>query len=359
MEEFKLVVFVGSVCLISKKEESGWSQHGNLLRVQIYGISAEFSTFAQMRKPMKYVLCVILMLVAIEAAGQDVRFDEHLDRYEDLCGQCMDIKSRAESGENVSRSMVKSLIDSFLVQNRTLKQQEADMTAAQRYRFKEISRWFVTGERPDTICSVPPVHTELPYVPVAMLQSAYCGITPVSDTVFCVNSVSHFDLRRGTDVPCGKPRGDVFILASIAAPDMAYGLMAGYKHKRLGGYLAFRSSFNSCNTLYTCASDGSMKNGSKIWPTGNEKRSNLSVTGGLLVGTTKWLTAYAGIGYGFRKLAWEDVGGKWALVSDWSRSGFAAEVGLIASWRYLAISAGVSTISFRTAAFTCGVGVRF
>lgn len=40
-------------------------------------------------------------------------------------------------------------------------------------------------------------------------------------------------------------------------------------------------------------------------------------------------------------------------------SGVAAECGLIVSWRRLAISAGVSTISFRTASFTCGVGLRF
>ena len=40
-------------------------------------------------------------------------------------------------------------------------------------------------------------------------------------------------------------------------------------------------------------------------------------------------------------------------------SGLIAECGVIASWRRLAVSAGVSTISFRTASFTCGVGLRF
>jgi opacity protein-like surface antigen len=157
----------------------------------------------------------------------------------------------------------------------------------------------------------------------------------------------------------GKPRGDIFILASIAAPDMAYGLMAGYKHRNWGGYLAFRSSFTSCKTSYSCASDGSMENGSKIWPTGNEKRSNLMVGGGVLAGATKWLTIYAGAGYGARKLAWEDVAGNWALVSDWSHAGMAVECGAVVSVRKLALSAGISTVAFRTAAFTCGLGVRF
>ena len=296
------------------------------------------------------------MLVAFSAAGQDRRIDEQLHMYEDMCEQCMDIKSRAESGENVSRSMVKSLIDSFLAHNKTLKRQEVDMTAAQRHRFAQIGRWFATGERPDTISPLPTVQAEPPCAPAAMLQSACCGLVPVSDTVFCIG---RSDLDRVADMLGGKPRGDVFILASVAAPDMAYGLMAGYKHWHWGGYLALRTNFTSCKTSYSCASDGSMENGSKIWPTGNEKRSNLMVSGGILAGATKWLTIYAGAGYGARKLAWEDVAGNWALVSDWSHTGMAVEFGAVVSVRKLAFSAGISTISFRTAAFTCGVGVRF
>ena len=301
-----------------------------------------------MHRLVKHILCTLLMLVAFSAAGQDRRIDEQLHMYEDLCGQCMDIKSRAESGENVSRTQVESLIATFLALNKTLKSQENEMTAAQRHRFAQIGRWFSTGERPDTISPLPLVQAEPPCAPAVMLQSACCRITPVSDTV-----------DRVAYMQGGKPRGDIFILASIAAPDMAYGLMAGYQHRRWGGYLAFRSSFTSCKTSYSCASDGSMENGSKIWPTGNEKHSNLMVSGGVLAGATKWLTIYAGAGYGARKLAWEDVADNWALVSDWSRSGMAAELGAVVSVRKLAFSAGISTISFRTAAFTCGVGVRF
>ena len=74
-----------------------------------------------------------------------------------------------------------------------------------------------------------------------------------------------------------------------------------------------------------------MENGSKIWPTGNEKRSNLMVGGGVLAGATKWLTIYAGAGYGARKLAWEDIAGNWALVSDWSHTGMAVEFGAASS----------------------------
>ena len=39
-------------------------------------------------------------------------------------------------------------------------------------------------------------------------------------------------------------------------------------------------------------------------------------------------------------------------------AGVLVQVGAIFSWRRFAVSAGVSTISFKTAAFTCGIGVR-
>lgn len=276
----------------------------------------------------RHIFCVaILLLVTFLAAGQERSMDERLDMYEDLCGQCMDLTAKVGAGEEVSREEAQSLVDSFLNMNKALKSHESEMSAAQQRRFASIGEWFTTGVRPEA----------------------------VAGTVEDNEAVA--DIRP--DVTEDSKRGDVFLLASLSAPNMAYGLMAGYQHRRWGGYLAFRSSYTSCKTSYSCTSDGNLGNGSQIWPSGNEKRSNLMVCGGVLAGATKWLTVYAGAGYGFRKLAWEDVAGDWAAVSDWSRSGFAAECGVIASWRRLAVSAGVSTISFRTASFTCGVGLRF
>ena len=295
----------------------------------------------------RHIFCVaILLLVTFFAAGQERSIDERLDMYEDLCGQCMELKSKVAAGEQVSREEAQSLIDSFLNMNKALKSHESEMSAAQQRRFASIGEWFTTGVRPEAVAGTVEGSE-------AVADSDSLAVTDSSRSIISTDA----DIRP--DVTGASKRGDVFLLASLSAPDMAYGLMAGYQHKRWGGYLAFRSSFTSCKTSYSCASDGSLGNGSQMWPSGNEKRSNLMVSGGVLAGATKWLTVYAGAGYGFRKLAWEDVDGNWASVSDWSRSGFAAECGLIVSWRRLAVSAGVSSISFRTASFTCGLGLRF
>ena len=308
-----------------------------------------------MLRQMKYILCSVLMLVVFSAAGQDRRIDEQLDRYEHLCEQCMGIKSRAASGENVKRSTAEALIDSFLAQNKALKAQEGEMTAAQRHRFAAIGGWFSTGVRPEKL-------------PPPLLQEGLMSApTPVLHPE--VDSMALFDvsdLLANTEyIQNSKPlsirdlHGDFFIMASLAAPDMSYGLMLGWLPKRFGPYACFRSNFVLPATSYSCTSDGFMPSGSRFWPSGQQRRSNLSVTAGLLIGATNWLTFNLGAGYGYRNMAWEDTIGEWALVSDWSRSGFAAECGAIVSIGKVAFSAGVSTVAFRTAVFTCGVGVRF
>ena len=71
-----------------------------------------------------------------------------------------------------------------------------------------------------------------------------------------------------------------------------------------------------------------------------------------------WLSVYAGAGYGRRTLAWQDIDGNWARVSDWSHKGLTIDAGLLLSWRNLAFSAGLVTLNFKTCIFSLGIGVR-
>ena len=59
-----------------------------------------------------------------------------------------------------------------------------------------------------------------------------------------------------------------------------------------------------------CASGGT------FWASGEEKGSNMSVCGGVVYGFKPNVSTYVGAGYGSRRLAWEDVDGEWAEVSD-------------------------------------------
>ena len=296
---------------------------------------------------LRHILCLVsLLAVCFVAFSQDRMFDERLDVYEQLCRRCMDLKSRTEAGETVSRSEARSLIDSFISMNKELKVHEDEMTVVQRMRFRGIGRWFASGEEPEySVCSLPAVRSVVPSHYVVSADMADLCPAPA--------------YMPADGECCRGQRRNVCLLVSIAAPDMAYGLMAGYRSRNVGGYVSFRSSFVFGGTSYSCRQDGIMDDGGRMWPTGKERKSNLSACAGLLMGISDAFAIYGGAGYGFRRLAWEDLDGSWAQVSDWSYSGVAAECGTVMSWKRLAFSAGVSTVAFRTASFTCGVGVRF
>ena len=300
-----------------------------------------------MHRFLRHIFCIcVLLSVSFLASAQQGDIDEQLNLYENLCSQCLDLRTRAASEGGVLKAEAKSLVADFLSLNKELKSREARMTAIQRRRFVAISQWFATGVRPAAEPLDLPRVTQCAEIPTTL--------PPASDKT---------GLIYIHDLPAQPaPRvksGDVYILANLALPDISYGLMAGYQVQRYGGYISFRSSFTSVSPSYSCTSDGMLSGGGIFWASGEEKGSNMSVCAGVLYGFKPQISVYAGVGYGSRKLAWEDVDGQWAEVSDLSHKGFAFEAGALFSWKSLAFSLGFSSVSFRTAELVCGVGVKF
>lgn len=297
---------------------------------------------------VRYLLTVVsgLMLTCALNAQEVSSMDAELSRYESLCQECLELKSRIGYGETVSRRQAESMIEDFVSMNARLKGVKHEMTAAQRIRFDAIGVWFSTGKKPQ-VQAAPSLEalSPLPHPHILSSQS------PIDE----LYRVEFFH-----EIPTRRDYGRKFILADITCPEMSYGLMAGLQGRRWGGYLRFRSAFvKTPETLYECLSDGSLPNGGKMWTSGDTRSSNLYITGGALMQVADWLSVYAGTGYGRRTLAWQDVDGKWAEVSDYSCRGPAFETGMIFSYRRLAFSAGVSSISFKTAALTAGIGLKF
>ena len=297
---------------------------------------------------VRYLLTVVsgLMLTCALNAQEVSSMDAELSRYETLCQECLELKSRIASGESIPRSDAEKMIGSFVSLNARLKEVKHEMTAAQRIMFDAIGVWFSTGKKPQ-VQSAPSLETLSPLPHPHILSSQ----SPIDE----LYRVEFFH-----EIPTRRDYVRKFILADITCPEMSYGLMAGLQGRRWGGYLRFRSAFvKTPETLYECLSDGSLPNGGKMWTSGDMRSSNLYITGGALMQVADWLSVYAGTGYGRRTLAWQDVDGKWAEVSDYSCRGPAFETGMIFSYRRLAFSAGVSSISFKTAALTAGIGLKF
>ena len=300
-----------------------------------------------MRKFLRHIFCTCALLSAtLFASAQQRNFDERLDMYENLCAQCMGLRSKAAAEGGVQKAEAKALVADFLSLNKELKAQETGMTAIQRGRLAAISQWFATGVQPAE-------------VPQDLPRVSQCAEIPMTIPYASNNSELIYIYNLQSPAAPKAEKGDIYILANLAIPDISYGLMAGYQVQRYGGYVSFRSSFTSVSPSYSCTSDGVLKGGGTLWASGEEKNSNMSVCAGALYGFRQYVSVYAGVGYGSRRLAWEDVDGQWAEVSDWSHKGFAIEAGALFSWNKLAFSLGVSSVSLRTAEFVCGVGLKF
>ena len=302
-----------------------------------------------MKRLVQYIICIILLLLfghvsLAQGGGQGGGYDGMLDRYEDMCSQCIELRQRAAAGADVPRADVTKMLDDFLSLNRVLKSFEGNMTVVQKKRFAAISRWFTVGGDLEDTQELLPV--------LSFILTEFSLIVPKVEMGIIMSSPSEqLDLKPS--------KSKYYLLLSMAVPNEAIGVTAGYQYGRYGGYVSFRSNYVFGKTDYLCGVDGEIVGGGKFWGTGEYRRTNLFACVGALVGVYDMFSVYAGAGYGMREMDWQDVDGYWAKVSDWSYKGVAAETGLMFFYKRLAIAAGISTVKFKTASFTCGVGIKF
>ena len=311
-----------------------------------------FLLFLHPMKPVSaHIICfAIFLLSAFPVCAQERNADnlgDKLEQYESLCRTCLNLKQRIASGENVSRNEAKMHIDDFVAMNKELQSVEADMTVVQRLRFSAISSWFSTGVEPqETDTALPQLSCNLAGNSLVATTGSHAAIAEVPSMQAGLPAHRYVE-----------PRRNLILMSSFALPDFSCGLIAGYQYGLWGGYAGFRSNYVSAKTSYSCLSDGSLPDWGSMWSTGRSRKSNLSITAGCLIGLGARFSMYVGTGYGWRTLAWEDVDGEWAEISDWSHRGVAFETGAIFIWKRLAVSAGISTVSFRTCSLNVGVGV--
>ena len=282
-------------------------------------------------------MCVF---AALQARAQE-SLDIELERYERMCAMCLDLRTRMDRGEQLSRDEAKATLDIFVASNKRLKARDSEMTALQRQRFKDVGEWFTTGVRPQRPEPLPYMTCSLPIVCLAEER-----------TIMLPSSVSY--------EPYTMPlRVEFMALAEVSAPDLSYGLRAGLQGPKLGGYVAYRSNFSSKDADYQCMSDGKLDGGSRVWLSGKTMSGNMTAAAGVLAPVAKWSSLYAGAGYGCRTVLWQDIDGNWVEVSDLSHKGLALEAGALFKWKHLAFSLGLSSVKLKTYSFTAGVGVCF
>ncbi|MBQ8672516.1 MAG: hypothetical protein IJ511_00435 [Bacteroides sp.] len=140
----------------------------------------------------------------------------------------------------------------------------------------------------------------------------------------------------------------------------SYGLMVGIV-KKWGGYAKVKYSFTGQATTLSCDKDGYLLDGTgeKLWFTGEKASSRLAITAGGMYRVILPLYLYAGIGYGYKKSAWEMADGNWAEADAHTSKGLEAEVGGIYRFKNFALSAGLQTNQFKYMEATVGIAVMF
>lgn len=289
-----------------------------------------------MRRLIAYFLAVFLC-VNLYAQG----WDAALDRYEQICDECIDLRARAAAGEKISSSAIANLLGQLSSLRKTLSEAQGKMTLSQVLRYDAIRGRYedAFGEHRKTVDAVPysePVLLFLPKVPETDRPSPEPSLPPFREPV---------PLHYGA-----------FIYTGI--PDWSLGAMAALSKGRWGGFLKGAFPIGTPRAAYDCFSDGTTPSG-YIWTSGRKRMSRFSITAGATFAPLPFLSVYAGAGYGARKLLWEDAAGKWASVRDRAAKGLAVDAGIILTFNRFSILAGASGIGFRTLSAEVGLGLLF
>ena len=145
---------------------------------------------------------------------------------------------------------------------------------------------------------------------------------------------------------------NLLVMAGVSFyPQRSYGVMLGYLNRN-GGYVRFRTDLNGDKPDDLAAG--------AVYEPGWFCRSLKLGTAGYIVRVEPSTYCYAGIGYGQRDKEWFGYNGAWNHErGQRSSKGLALEAGVLYRFGIVALSAGVSTMSFKYADLEIGIGVGF
>lgn len=319
---------------------------------------------------MKRAVLSLIALLLISPAyvmAQNTDWDKVLDRYEDICGQCITLRDRIVSGEPVSDRAVTSLLQELSQLRNTLQNASGSMTDEQKKRFTAIRDSYSgtanVHEPIDEQQALPTKsHAHKPQSEQLTINEPvqvpdFSGLTiarpTVSEQLIMVPSEIGADEKLSQDLLITETAANQDFDFNNRFPDIEVYLIAGYNRSPVvGGMIAvgrkpFRSGFISVLTNgplkssdYSCLSSGNIQGGGVFWGDGGVADNELFITGGLTVWNNRSgnVSAYLGTGYGINEHLWRDISGKWAVVSDLSSRGIVLQAAASFRFNHVALS---------------------
>lgn len=321
------------------------------------------------------LLFVLFMLLPFQTKAQTTDWDAVLDRYEDICGQCISLRDRIVAGESVSDRAVTSLLQELSQLRNTLQNASGSMTGKQKQRFNAI-RDSYTGNtvtepsknvetQPTAVSqtkTVKPAGSASPKqetIKTSRPDSTYIRIKSIPivrpqlsdpsinnpDSLKSLDIVVSNDSTSGNeyDQPIEIKRNntlDTYLLAGYNRTLSIGGMIIVGKDRSKCFYISVLSNFSNTQSDYSCSNDGRIKGGGVFWGDGTVTDNQLFLTAGTAVwnSTSGNISVYAGAGYGINERLWRDITGKWAIVSDKSGRGLILQTTAAFRFKHFAVS---------------------
>ena len=356
ISSLKQVLSVSPIWVFPKNAESSF-----ILKVKVRIISL-FLRLKMKRVGILIFAVAMILSLPVSAVMQNSDWDKVLDRYEDICKQCITLREKIQAGETVSDRAVTSLLQELSQLRSTLQSASGSMTASQKERFNTIRDSYLgeqkTGEadnsqekmvaetdnyfteqpvtskstdytdntviireRNDSLISLLDEMVAHPYIPSTL---AHAPDQISSENVSLTETFYVDNVMNGT--PISRFRRDGIELNALTAynREWSFGGMLVHRGDPLrSGYFGVLSNFSYLGHDYSCSSNGVIDGGGSFWGDGRFADNELFVTAGLTVwrNNTGNISAYMGTGYGINERLWRDISGKWAVVSDVSGRG--------------------------------------
>lgn len=337
-----------------------------------------------MRKSIvKFALVSVLALVgtfhSYAQSSNKTDWNNVLDRYDEICSQCMTLRENVQQGKQVSASKVTSLFQELSQLRNALQDASGSMTNDQKRRFTEIRNRYQTyygddGDETDVgVTNTEHTKSAVPVEPETNEKSIPFEFdtnpAPLSIPAAIIELQDFLSARRVgtgpvfTELPEQTPKTDwqIHVMGMMEFGQVpSYGLSLAFGKRRYGLVISALSNFRNISYDYECLSNGNIPGVGHFWGDGNVAVSRFSLSAGAYWAASENILIYGNAGYGNTCHCWRDTKGRWAHVTDISGSGVLIGMGGILSIRHLSLTTGLQYNSYEhSVRFNAGIGCRF
>lgn len=349
---------------------------------------AKIAYFCKVMRKSCLKVAIILILFfagALNLHAQNVAridWNQALDRYEQICDQCISLRDDIRNGRQVPTSKVSSLFQELARLRAALQNASGSMTDEQKRRFLGIRDRYQlqldgSANQTESVSkpvSKPSITLKQPHRPLSLdfkaaVPDFAAQIMPLTipDSLFFSDNVirnypSGISETSGLGVSEVNGASDFWRVHVMGLIDLGnvtqYGMTLAVGMIKYGLLIGAVSNFKTVSSQYECYKDGSINGGGYFWGDGSVAETRFRLLAGIYWSPIDKLMLYANTGFSSVSRYWHDTQEQWARVIDLSGKGALFGAGVIVPIRHLSLTTGIQYDCF-TKSVTANVGIGF